>query len=171
MTGSRRHRLTKGTGALLGASLAALALQGWQVAGGSGHLPAGVVLEVNRTGELDVAPLGRFLATSGLRPGSRPAQDSFVLRNRTLRPLRVQLRALPSLPGLDGLLELRVTAGGHDLFEGDLRGLRRWTRARLRLSAAEARRVAVRVWLPRGVSGYEGRRAAIELDLRALEAL
>lgn len=162
--------MTKGIGALLGASLAALALQGWQVAGGAGSLPAGVVLEVNRTGEFDVAPLGRFLTSSELRPGSRPVRGSFLLENRTLRTLQVQLRALPSLPDLDPLLQLRIMAGRHELFEGDLRGLRRWTRARLSLGAGETSRMAVRAWLPPGTSGYEGRRPVIELDLRAMEA-
>lgn len=170
MTGSRRYRFTKGLGALLGATVAALALQGWQVAGGSGDLPAGVVLEVNRTGELDAAPLGRFMATSALRPGARPAHDSFTLRNRTTRALRVQFRALASPRDLDRSLRIRLTERHEALFEGTLARLRRWTSAALELGAGESRQVKVRAWIPAGATGYKGRRADVEIDLRALEA-
>jgi hypothetical protein len=170
MAGSARHRWTKGLGVLVGACLAAVAIHGWQVPRGSGALAAELVIEVNRTGELDVAPVGRFLAASGMRAGARPAQGSFRLHNQTARPLRVRLRARPSIPDLDALLELRVTAGRHELFEGRLRDLRRWTRAPLLLRSGEARRLAVRAWLPRGAHGYDARSARTVLDLRAEEA-
>lgn len=168
MRSPRRHPWTWRLGLLLGAALAAVAVYGWRVPGGTGSVGADVNLIVNLTGELDVHPFGRVLTASGMRPSGPESgrETTLAVENQTARPLEMRMRAHPSIRDLDGLLALRVSAGRRELFAGRLGGLRRWTHSALQLRSGETRAVTVRIWLPDSVGrGYERRIDDIVLEL------
>jgi hypothetical protein len=163
-TKSLSHRVARPLGILLGVAIAAVALVSWRVPGGQRTLGADVRMEALQTGPVGVAPLQPFLSTPSLLPGSTVSGD-VTLRNQTGVPLSLRLRALPSTPDLDSLLQVRVSAGTRTLYDGSLGGLRTAGTAPLRVASARSAQLEVRATLPASVrSGFEGRIVDVTLQ-------
>jgi hypothetical protein len=159
------RRLAAPLGILLGVAIAAVALLSWRVPGGERTLGADVRMEALQTGPVGVAPLHAFLSTPSLLPGQAVA-GKLALRNQTGVPLMLRLRALPSTRDLDSLLQVRVSAGTHTLYDGGLNGLRTAGSAPLRVASARSAQLQVRAMLPSGVrSGFQGRIVDVTLQI------
>jgi hypothetical protein len=161
--------VTRCAGSILGATLVVLLLAAWHVPGGPNARGADVSVTVNRTGELDVEPLGRLLAARDLLPG-RSAGALFFARNTTGAGLAVRVRARVAGADLDDRLMVRVTTWGRPVFSGTLRELRVTTRHSLVLSPGASVPVIVRVWLSPRARAYRGRSAEMSLELRSAAA-
>lgn len=155
---------TRWTGLILGAVLVVVLLAGWDVAGGRTAPGADVDVTVNRTGELDVEPLGRLLSVRDLLPGGS-AQALFIVTNTTGTDRAVRLRAHIDGADLDGQLALRITAWDRPLFAGKLGELRASTRRSLVLAPGAAVPLILRIWLPSRARGHGARTAEVTLQL------
>lgn len=138
------------TALLLGAALAALAVAGLQVQGGIDTPPAEVTLAAAPSEELALTPPGGT-ATSGTLRASEPAdglEQRTTVQNATGGPLLVGLRAEPETSELDGVLLVRVSAGGEGVFDGTLGELRAGAPGRFELASHESAEVTVQAWIP-----------------------
>lgn len=161
--------MTRAIGLILGLALVAVAVLAGRVAGG--HAPVGSAVTVTAlpTGELGLSRSGRILVAPDLHPGgpSNAARSSVVLHNQTGRTLAVRMRAVPSLPDLDGLLVVALEVAGSPPRVGAVGTLARWSPRPLVLARGESRRLVIRAWLPAGVrAGYQGRIVDVDLQLR-----
>jgi hypothetical protein len=165
MSSNTQRNAVRVAGALVGVGLAlALLLLSRPGAVGS-PLPAAVRVAVAPVGELEVtpAPPRPVFVADALRPGGPRAAGGFRVRNQTAADLVVALEASAGSTALDGLLRVRVEAGGRVLADTTLQGLRARP-LRLRLASGEGARLSMRAWLPRDIlSGYEGRLAEVLL--------
>jgi hypothetical protein len=124
---------------------------------------AAVVVRAVPAPELDVPGDAVVLRAPALAPGGAGAEGTVRVRNLTARTLHLRVGARADVPDLDGVLELRVTAGG-PLAEGPLGGLR--AGRPLPLGPGAAATVAVRVRIPAEQGALAGGRAAdVSLDL------
>jgi len=151
---------------VVGVALVALLLAGWRVPGGPKAPGAQVSVTVNRTGELDVEPLGQLVDVHDLLPG-RFAEVLFIATNTTGAAVDVRLRARADGAELDDQLAFRVGAWRTSLFSGTLRQLRVPTRRRLVLSAGARVPLIVRVWLPSRARAYRARSAEVSIELQS----
>lgn len=166
-THTRRARLL---GIVLGVALAGAALAAWRVPGGESTLGADVRLDAVQTGEIGVTPLRPFVNAASLLPGAH-AGGNVGLRNQTGVPLQVRVRALPSTPDLDSVLQVRIQNGSQPLFTGPLSELRRAGSAAVSLAPGASRKLNVRVSLPAGLqSGYQGRIVDVTLQIDSASA-
>ena len=153
---------------LTGIGLAAATVVSSRVSGGTGTLGADVSVQVAPTGELSVSTTGVFLSGVNLQPGSPPARGQLVVRNQTGSTLAVRVRALPSVPDLDGLLWLRVGLTDETVFDAALGGLRMWSDHPFHIGPGDQEPLRVQAWFPREVQdGYQGRIADIALEMQA----
>jgi hypothetical protein len=161
-----RTRLVRAAGVLLGAGLAIFLLAGARPTGDFAALPARASVAVGLSGELAVtpAPPRPVLTARPIVPGAGPAQADALVRNQTGQDLAVGFRADAPTRDLDGLLRVRLSAGGRTLADTTLQGLRAGTQTPLALAPGTAQSVRVAVWIPSSVTdGYQGRSAAITL--------
>jgi hypothetical protein len=163
------RRAARSAGLVLGVALVAVMLVGWRVPGGSKAPGAQVSVTINRTGELDVEPLGRLMDARDLRPG-RFAQARFTVVNTTGTAVDVRLRARVDGTDLDDELAFGVTARGISRFSGTLGQLRVPTRRRLIMSPGAHVPLIVRVWVPSRARDYRGRSAEVTLELKSKAA-
>jgi hypothetical protein len=164
-TSSTHSRRAKLLGIALGVVLAGAALAAWRVPGGESTLGADVRVDAVQTGEIGVSPLRPFVNAASLLPGSH-ADGNAALRNQTGVPMRVRVRALPSIRDLDSLLQVRIESGSQNLFTGSLGELRRNDSAPIALAPGASRRLNVRVSLPAGLrSGYQARIVDVTLQI------
>ncbi|MGC1167153.1 MAG: hypothetical protein WA862_13715 [Solirubrobacterales bacterium] len=172
MNPSAQRNLARAAGVLLGLALAVtVVLVSLPGASGAGA-PAAVSIAVAPAGELEVLPASPrpVLEARSLRPGGPRASGAFTVRNQTGESLRVALRAAVDSTALNGLLEVRVRAGGRLLSESTLEGLR-VRPIRLRLASGQRALLSFEAWLPAEVlDGYEGALVDVTLTprLRAL---
>ena len=160
------HRWARIAGFTAGVAAVAALVAGWQVDRGTGTVGADVTVVAAPTGELDI-PAGTFLRGIGLEPGDT-AHGSVPVRNQTGSTLAISVRALPSIQDLDPLLQVRMTAGGHAVYEGTLGGLRDWSRA-FRLTSGNRAALAFDLSLPDGSDeGIHGRIDDISLEFRSV---
>jgi hypothetical protein len=163
-TRTSSKRIARLAGILLGVGLAAVALLSWRVPGGERTLGADVRFEALQTGPVGVAPIRPFVSTPSLLPG-KEVSGNVTLRNQTGVPLALRLRALPSTPGLDTALHVRMSTGSKILYGGPLSGLRSGSQA-LRLRSGQASPVALRASLPAALdSGYQRRIVDVSLQI------
>ena len=151
-------------GALLGAGVALALLLAARPSASFARLPASVGFTIPATGELAVTPAaGRpFLLARALTPDGPPARARFEVRNQTGETLAVGFRAGAGARQLDGLLRIRLRAGGKTLANTTLQGLRHGS-ATVRLRSGAARSITLDAWIPEATNDYEGRHADIEL--------
>lgn len=167
--GSKRRdlgtRIARWVGLAVGLTVVGAALYAWRVAPALGPLlGADVMFTAAPTGELEVSPTGRFLSGTDLRPSGRVLTGMLAVRNQTGRRLAVQLRALPNLDDLDGILWVEITSPQGVLFTGDLGTLRDWT-SPLIVRRGQVESLLFRAWMPpQTPSGYEGDDAAVSLE-------
>ena len=151
-----KMRLAKPAGFLVGmgaaVALTVTALSAWHLPRGTGSNGADVTVATGPTGELGL-PLGPFVRGNDLRPGSDPATGTIPVRNQTGTDLAVTIRALPSIPDLDDLLMVQVTAGSRSVYRGTLAGLEVGSGKPFLLTPGQTRPLAVRAWLPGTISG------------------
>lgn len=168
-TTSRGSMWARGVGAILGLSLAALAVLWWRVPQGSGALGADLTFVAHPSGELDVSPLEPFLVVTGLQPSKAQGPERWLnVRNQTGSELEVRVRATPSTRDLDRLLWLQLRTDDLELFRGPLGNLRNWTARFLALAPGETGELAVAVWLRASTaSGYQGRVEDVGFEFRA----
>lgn len=138
----------------------------FRVPASSQALGAGVRIAATAPGELHVPGDDAFVAARGLTPGGRSESGALPVRNVTRGPVDVRMRARYDRHDLDGGLRLELRAGGRRLASGPLARLRRWSRP-MRVERGEERTLEARAWIPAGASGTEGRRVAVDLELRA----
>ncbi len=154
-------------GLVVGLGLVAVLVSGWTVAGGRAAPGAHVTVTVNRTGELDVAPLGRLLDVRDIVPGGRD-EARFVVTNVTGSHLAVRVRARADSADLDDQLMIELSARGKQLFAGTLGKLRGPTRRRLLVAPAARAAFVVHVSLPAAMArAYRARGADVSLELLA----
>jgi hypothetical protein len=147
----------------LGLALVALALVAWRVPPGDGMLGADVTFFSVENGNLAVSPSGPFAQKRKLEQGGE-LEGRVTVRNRTSKPVRIQLRAPADRPDLDSLLDVEAKAGKTVLYRGRLAGLRQWTTRTFHLDAGARRDVRLRALLPQDAGG---RFATLNLELRA----
>lgn len=165
--GSKVERLAGIVGLTIGLAVVMLAVSGWRIPGGDGHLGADIFFSSGPTGELEVSPSGPFLRATSMRPGGE-AHGSLMLRNQTGARLAIRVRGLPDRPDLDGLLQVEVRSGKVRLFSGTLGRLLRWSHGALVLRSGERGQLDFRAWLPADLKvGYQGRIASVPFELKA----
>lgn len=161
-----RTRVLRVIGALLGAGLAVFVLAGARPSSTFTSLPARASFTVGLTGELGVAPTSPrpVLDAKALEPGTAPARAEAVVRNQTGRTLAVGFRAQAPGRDLDGLLRVRLSAGGRVLVDTTLQGLRGGTAQTMALPAGGDERLVVETWIPVDITdGYQGRSVDVTL--------
>lgn len=162
-----RERIAKAIGLALGIVAVVVAVSAWEVRSTGAALGADVQVVAVPPGELILEPSGAFLSAHGLHPG-RAAEGRLRVRNITVRPARVRVRALPSGRDLDDVLHAEVMAGGRRIARGTLGQLRAWSRRSPALAVGEVGALTMRTWLARDAADrYRGAIASITLELRA----
>lgn len=160
-----RDRYTRIVAAAIGACLVVALIAVSRPEGGQGGvMPASLRVTALQDGAVAATPAApkAFLKAS-LRPGG-DARGHIVLHNQTGKPLAVGLRAQPSSTALDGIVSVRLSAGGQVLADTTLQALRQGSDDKVRLAPGEAARVNATVTIAADVeSGYEGRNVAVEL--------
>lgn len=158
-------RLTRVLAAALGVGLVvALILIARPASSHGGVLPASLRVTAVEDGAVEASPVAprTVLADAHMRPGSH-ADGYLRLRNQTGVRLAVSLRALPSSTALDGLAQVRVSAGGNEIFDSTLQLLRQGTAA-IELKPGAVAKVHVVASIPAATeTGYEGRRVEVQL--------
>src|SRR6266496_1916631 len=152
---STKIRLARPAGFLVGLgtalALTVMALAAWHLPRGTGSNGADLTVATGPTGELGI-PLGPFVRGNDLRPGSDAATGTIPVRNQTGTNLAVTVRAMPSIPDLDDLLMVQVSAGSRSVYRGTLAGLEVGSGQPFLLTPGQSRDLAVRAWLPGTVS-------------------
>lgn len=160
-------RLTRVLAAALGAGLVvALILVARPASSHGGVLPASLRFAAVEDGAIEISPAAPkpVLADAQMRPGGH-ADGELRLRNQTGERLAVRLRALPSSTALDGLAQVRISAGRQELFDSTLQALRQGTTSAVRLDPGGAARVHIVAWIPADTTtGYEGRQVEVQLS-------
>ena len=161
----RGTRIARWVGLAVGLAVVMAALHAWRVAPAPGPLMgADVSFTAGPTGELEVSPTGRFLSGTDLRPSGRVLMGTLAVRNQTGRRLAVQLRALPNLDDLDGILRVEIISPQGVLFVGDLGTLRNWT-SPLIVRRGQGESLLFRAWMPTQTpGGYEGDDASVAME-------
>ncbi|HSS32757.1 MAG TPA: hypothetical protein VLL27_05705 [Solirubrobacterales bacterium] len=158
-------RLTRLVAAALGVALVvALIVVARPASSHGGVLPASLSFTPSGDGAVEASPVAprTVLADAHMRPGSH-ADGYLRLRNQTGARLAVRLRALPSSTALDGLAQVRVSAGGHQIFDSTLQLLRQGTAA-IGLAPGTVVKVHIVASIPAETeTGYEGRRVEVQL--------
>ena len=161
----RGDRAARAAGAAHGICLAiALIAIARPASGHGGVLPATLSVAAHQDGAIAISPASPrpLIPSTRMRPGGR-ARGSLLMTNQTGSRLAVRLRATPSSTGLDGIVRVRVRAGGDALADTTIQGLRQGSSA-LTLAAGEARRVRLLAWIPNEIeTGYEGRVVSVGL--------
>lgn len=165
----RPHWWPRVLGFGLGLGIAAVVLAASSVPAGNGEARAHLTMSAHASGELAFSTQAPFLSAADLVPRrSTPANGTLSVRNQTGRRLAIRLRALPSLPDLDEMLEVTVTAGGQPVFSGRLKELRGWTPRSFALDSGRSVPLEVRAWLPEDSGdGYQGRVVDAPIEFRA----
>ena len=142
----------------------------------TGRVPAGAAplgldatLTTNPTGELAVAPIGRVVAASALRPGTGSLHGRVTVQNQTAAKLAVRVRVRPSIADSDGVLHVRVSGPKGALYDGPAGGLRRFSPRAVTIAANGSTTLSVSAWLPRGADGgWLGRSVTLPLEYRPM---
>lgn len=165
----RPHWWPRVLGFGLGLGIAAVALVASSVPAGNGEARAHLTMAAQASGELAFSTQAPFLSAADLAPRrSTPASGTLSVRNQTGGRLAIRLRALPSLPDLDDMLEVTVTAGGQPVFSGRLKELRGWTPRSFALDSGRSVPLEVHAWLPEdSADGYQGRVVDAPIEFRA----
>jgi hypothetical protein len=160
MKRNRYQHVARAIGAVLGLGLAvAIVLTARPSASGAG-LTATARFSIRPSGELATSPPAPqpVLVADSLRPGKSRTAASFALHNQTPRAMTLNFAARPSGTALNGLLQVRLTAGGQTLASGALQGMLYGSTGSLRLPSGASRRLKLEAWMPASVGdGYEGR--------------
>jgi hypothetical protein len=154
-------------GLLLGLGLILAAVLAGRVTGGAAPTGSAITVSMSRSGELQLFPAGTVLTAPDLHPGgpATAATGRVVVRNQTGRSLAVRLRAVPSLPDLDGLLWMDVAVERGPRLSSEVGALRRWSERPFVIRSGERRRISLRAWIPAGVrDGYQGRVEDVVLE-------
>jgi hypothetical protein len=159
-------------GAILGLGLALALLVVSRPDAASSPLPATMRISVAPVGELEVTPPapGPALVADSLLPGGRPALGTFRIRNQTGNRLGVRLRARSDSTALDGLVQVRISAGGRSLADTTLQGIELHP-VSLALASGAGAELALEASISKDVlSGYEGRLVHVSLvpEIRTL---
>jgi hypothetical protein len=133
---------------VLGAGLAALAVTGWRLEGGTQAPAATVTVVTTPTRDLDVTPGGETSAKAGLRAtGPEGGFRRLVkVRNATGEALDVRVTAKPEGRELVKSLSARVEANGKTVFEGPLAQLKSGSQA-FHLASHDSTQVSVLLWI------------------------
>src|SRR5882757_3454102 len=131
------------------AALVAVVLLARPAGGHGGVLPASLRIIASEDGAVAVSPAApkATLASADLRPGDHLA-GRLALRNQTGSRLAVGLRAEPSSTALDGLVQVRVSAGRRTIFDSTLQALRQGTTGRVPLRPGQAATLRIEAWIP-----------------------
>lgn len=164
--------LTKGTspwlrrGALASGFIAALTLA-WigQMPPGTAALGLDATVTTGPTGQLAVAPVGRVVSVSGLRPGSGSLDAKVTVSNETDATLRIRVRARPSIADADRVLHVRFSEAARTLYDGPAGGMREFTAAALTIAPRGSAVLSVKAWLPAGSpGGWLGRGITLPIE-------
>jgi len=117
------------------------------------------------TGELEVSPVGRFLAGEGLRPSGTPIIGRLNVKNQTGRTLNVRLSAQGDVSELDQIVQVEISSSGKVLFSGLLGRLHSWSGRLLQLRPGRGQLLTFRAWVAaRVVGGFEGKVESVRLQ-------
>ncbi|HXJ66330.1 MAG TPA: hypothetical protein VNN79_21420 [Actinomycetota bacterium] len=160
------HGWARVLGFVAGVAAVAALVAGWQVGRGTGTVGADVTFVAAPTGELGI-PTGPFVKGVGLTPGA-DAKGTVKVHNQTGRTLAVSVKVLPSIGDLDRVLQVRMTAGHHEVYDGPLGGLRDWSHP-FRLASGAGTKLGVRIALPAGSdAASHGRIDDVSLAFRSV---
>ncbi|HVX32321.1 MAG TPA: hypothetical protein VHA80_04200 [Solirubrobacterales bacterium] len=168
MTTRQQKKLAAAAGAIVGVAFAVALLIASRPGAAGSPLPAALRVSMAPGGALEVtpAPPRPLLDGRSLRPGGRPATADFRLRNQTGSTLATTLVAKADSTALDGLLRVRILAGGAPLADTTLQGIELHPPT-LRLRSGEARRLRLDAWIPGGIlAGWQGRLVQVTLRPR-----
>jgi hypothetical protein len=143
------------TGFLLGMAIVGALLAGTRMPPPPPGLGLDLTVAPAPSSRLTLKPAGPLLTASGMRAGSEHSGHITVV-NKTARPQDVRVVALPQNRALDGTLMVELTLGDTSVYRGPLGGLRRGSSA-ARVESGDGPELGMRVWLPEGARGYEGR--------------
>ena len=150
------ERWARRLGLLAGLAAVAIAVVGWRVPARDGSLGLDIAVELQPTAQLELNPSGSVLTASGMEAGDERA-GQVAVRNLTGTTLALRLRAVASIPDLDHVLLVRVSAGGRTLYDGELGGLAGSSGALL-LDSGHSAPLKFDARLPRGArDGWRGR--------------
>ena len=141
-----------------------VAVAGWRTPPHHGALGLELAVTVQPSAQLELAPAGRVLTGSAMKPGDA-ASGRLAARNITGVPLNLRVRALPSIADLDQTLLVHVDAGGRTLYDGPLGGLRNASQGSVRLASGSTAALHVTAALP-GTAGdaWRGRIEKVVLE-------
>jgi hypothetical protein len=157
---NRSQRVARAVGGALGLGLAVAVVLGARPSASADGLTATVRFSAPTSGELAVTPAAPqpFLVANSLRPGGNPAIGSFDIHNQTGRRMALAFRVHPSSGALNGLVQVRLSAGGRSLARTSLQGMLDGIQTSLQLPSGATRGFRLEAWMPRTVGdGYEGR--------------
>jgi hypothetical protein len=149
-----------------GVALAALAVVGWRVEGGTTPPPAEVALLVAPSQDLAIATVSGSDEATKLE-GSKPEsgiERRLEVRNATGNRLNVRIQASASSGELDEALRLQIRTENQTLFEGTLGSLRA-NGPSFTLDSHQTADVQVVAWIPVEANGTQwgARNAQIEI--------
>ena len=147
------------------AAAVAIVLAG-RIDGSGAAAGANAVFSVSPPGELQLFTAGPLATADALAPGGPAEAGTATVRNQSGGTLRLAIRALPSAPDLDRLLQVEISAGGKLVARGPLGTLRRRHDDPVPLGPGGQRTLAVRAWLPAGApDGWQARAVEVPLEL------
>jgi hypothetical protein len=158
-------RWARQAGFAAGLIASVVAVAGWRTPHADGSLGLEFAMTFQPTAQLELSPPGRVMTGSAMKPGDAVSGE-LRARNLTGVTLPVHVRALPSIADLDRSLVVHVAAGGRSLYDGPLGGLRAQSARAVRLASGATTTLHVTAELPAGASGWQGRIAKVELELR-----
>jgi hypothetical protein len=165
MSTHSQKNLVRLAAAVLGIGLVAALLAVSRPGAAGSPLPASVRVSMAPAGELEANPASPrpILLANSLLPGRRPVAAAFSVRNQTGDALAISLRTSADSTALDGMLEVRLSAGPRTLADTTLQGMR-LRPVRLKLASGTRAHLRIEASIPADVlSGYEGRLVHIAL--------
>lgn len=120
------------------------------------------------TSELQSTPAHPFRISSDLKPGiDREAVGNVALHNTMEQPLAVRIHVVPTVTGLDKLLQVKASAGGKEVFRGRLTDLRSWSERQFVVPTHQQTELQARFWLPDSIRrGYQNRDATVTFEFK-----
>jgi hypothetical protein len=155
-----------------GAAVAAIALLGWRVEGGSQASPASVAIVASSSSDVAVEQPDGSVDAVELRPSepSGGVERVLTVTNATGAPLAFRVKAEPQAHDLDEILTVRVRIGEAAVYEGDLGGLAQGS-APFALASHESADLSVAAWIPMDAGdGWQARSVEVPLTFQTTQA-
>lgn len=127
----------------------------------------GVDVVALASGEFAAQPR-EVIEGADLKPGGRAVAGTLEIRNQTSRPATASFRAKPSIPDVGRTLQIRATATGRVVFDGDLDGLEHWAHLPVPLQPGGVQKLTVTARIKRASRPLHGlsQNVTVAIELR-----